>query len=45
MKRIARLGLALVLVCGVSATARADEVTDWNQQMLRAALIASTVSP
>lgn len=42
MKRIASLGLALVLLCGVSATALADDVTDWNEQMLRAALIAGT---
>jgi PAP2 superfamily protein len=42
MKRIARVGLAMVFVCGIGATANADEVTDWNEQMLRAALIAGT---
>lgn len=42
MKRLARLGLAMVFVCGISATVAADEVTDWNEQMLRAALIAGT---
>ena len=42
MKRVASFGLAMVLVSGMAATARADEVTDWNEQMLRAALIAGT---
>ena len=42
MRRIARLGLAMVFVCGIGASARADDVTDWNEQMLRAALIAGT---
>ena len=42
MKRIASLLLAMVFVCGIAATVRADEVTDWNEQMLRAALIAGT---
>ena len=42
MKRLSRLGLAMVFVCGIGATANADEVTDWNEQMLRTALIAGT---
>jgi PAP2 superfamily len=42
MKRIATLCLAMVFVCGIGASVRADEVTDWNEQMLRAALIAGT---
>ena len=42
MKGIASLGLAMVFVCGIGATVRADDVTDWNEQMLRAALIAGT---
>src|SRR6185436_11332042 len=36
------LGLAMVFVCGIGVTAHADEVTDWNEQMLRTALIAGT---
>ena len=42
MKRIASLVLAMVFVCGIAAPVRADVVTDWNAQMLRAALIAGT---
>ena len=42
MNRTARLGLAVALVSAICATVRADEVTDWNEQMLRAALIAGT---
>ena len=42
MKRIASLVLAMVFVCGIAAPVRADVVTDWNEQMLRAALIAGT---
>jgi hypothetical protein len=42
MKGIASLGLVIVFVCGIGATVRADDVTDWNEQMLRAALIAGT---
>ncbi len=42
VKRIASLVLAMVFVCGIAATVRADDVTDWNAQMLRAALIAGT---
>jgi len=42
MKRIATLVLAMVFVCGIAAPVRADVVTDWNEQMLRAALIAAS---
>lgn len=42
MKRIAHACLALAFVLFSTSAARADEVTVWNQQMLRAALIAGT---
>lgn len=42
MKRTVRYLLILVAVAQAAGTARADEVTDWNQTMLRAALIGGT---
>lgn len=39
---IVRVVLTLLLACAASAPARADEVTDWNQAALRAALIGQT---
>ena len=36
-----RLLLSLLLISFVARTARADEVTDWNETMLRASLIAA----
>ena len=42
MKRIANACLALAFVLVSTSAARADEVTVWNEQMLRAALIAGT---
>jgi hypothetical protein len=42
MKQIANACLALAFVLVSTNLARADEVTDWNEQMLRAALIAGT---
>lgn len=42
MKILARVVWTLLLACAVAAPARADEVTDWNQAALRAALIAQT---
>ena len=42
MKRIANACLVLAFVLVSTSAARADEVTDWNEQMLRAALIAGT---
>jgi len=43
---IGRSCLALAtFVAGLTATARADEVTDWNKIMLQAALVAPATSP
>ena len=42
MKRVVCLCFALAFACAVTQPARADEVTDWNEAMLRAALIAGT---
>ena len=42
MKIIVRVVLTLSLACAVGTPARADEVTDWNQAALRAALIGQT---
>jgi hypothetical protein len=40
--KIMRVASALLLACAVSVRASADDVTDWNQAALRAALIAQT---
>ena len=40
--KIMRVASMLLLACAVSVRASADEVTDWNQAALRAALIAQT---
>ena len=40
--KIMRVASALLLACAVSVQASADEITDWNQAALRAALIAQT---
>src|SRR6476660_4563737 len=45
MKRTYRCLLAFVMIALVAGTAWADEVTDWNQTMLRAALIGGTSPP
>jgi hypothetical protein len=45
MRSAYRCLLALVLVALVAGTASADEVTDWNQTMLRAALVGGTSPP
>jgi hypothetical protein len=37
--------LAFVVVTLAAGTAQADEVTDWNQTMLRAALVGATSPP
>jgi hypothetical protein len=42
MKRVVRLCFAAALVCSIALPARADEVTDWNEAMFRAAIIAAT---
>jgi hypothetical protein len=42
MKRIATLSVALLLVVVSTSGAQADEVTDWNQTMLRSALVAGS---
>ncbi len=36
---------ALVVVALVAGTAKADEITDWNETMLRAALVGGTAAP
>ena len=45
MRRTYRCLLAFVIVALAAGTARADEVTDWNQTMLRAALVGGTSPP
>jgi PAP2 superfamily protein len=48
MSRLAKswVALSLILVAGVAVpAARADDVTDWNQTMLRAGLVAGTSPP
>jgi len=45
MKRTYRCLLAFVVIALVGGTAWADEITDWNQTMLRAALVAGTSPP
>jgi hypothetical protein len=42
MRRTYSCVLAFVVVTLAAGTARADEVTDWNQTMLRAALVGGT---
>src|SRR4029079_18809684 len=43
--RTSRCLLAFVVIALVGGTAWADEITDWNQTMLRAALVAGTSPP
>lgn len=45
MKRIASCWIAVLIVLVASTKAQADEVTDWNQTMLRAGLVAGTSPP
>ena len=45
MRRTYRCLLAFVVVALAAGTARADEITDWNQTMLRAALVGGTSPP
>ena len=45
MRRTYRCVLAFVVVALVAGTAWADEITDWNQTMLRAALVGGTSPP
>ena len=45
MRRTYRCLLAFVVVTLVAGTAWADEITDWNQTMLRAALVGGTSPP
>jgi PAP2 superfamily len=42
MKRVVRCCFAVALVSAIAGPVRADEVTDWNEAMFRAALIAGT---
>jgi hypothetical protein len=42
VRNIVRSALAIVLIVGSASRAQADEVTDWNQVMLRAGLVAQT---
>jgi membrane-associated phospholipid phosphatase len=42
LKRLCLLVLGLTMLFGASSTARADDVTDWNQHMLRAGTIGGT---
>src|SRR5262249_45752475 len=45
MRKTYRCLIAFVVITLVAATAWADEITDWNQTMLRAALVAGTSPP
>ena len=45
MRRTYSCVLVLVVVGLVAGTAWADEITDWNQTMLRAALVGGTSPP
>ena len=42
MKKTLRCGIGVLIICVASASARADDVTDWNRTMLRASLVAGT---
>ena len=42
MKKISRLTIVLLVVVGVSSRTWADEVTDWNEMMLRVGLVTGT---
>ena len=42
MKKISQLMIALLVLVGVSSNTWADEVTDWNEMMLRVGLITGT---
>jgi membrane-associated phospholipid phosphatase len=42
MRRLGTLGSTLFAFAAVAGTARADEVVDWNQVMLRAALVGAS---
>lgn len=42
MKTTLRCGIGVLVVCLASTTVRADDVTDWNEAMLRAGLVAAT---
>jgi len=44
MKKILRLTIVLVVLGGFSSSTWADEVTDWNQMLLRVGLVAGTNS-
>ena len=45
MRRICACLLAFVVIVLVAGTVWADEITDWDQTMLRAALVAGTSPP
>ena len=45
MRRTYSCLAALVVVALVAGTAKADEITDWNETMLRAALVGGTTAP
>src|SRR6478609_4118065 len=45
MRRTDRCWIAFVAITLVAGTAWADEITDWNQTMLRAALVGGTTPP
>ena len=45
MRTMYRCVLVLIVVALVTGTAWADEITDWNQTMLRAALVGATAPP
>ena len=42
LKRFGSLALGLATVLMASSIARADDVTDWNQHMLRAGTVGGT---
>jgi len=42
MRRVIRPFIAVLAILASTVSARADEVTDWNQTLLRSALVAGT---
>ena len=44
MRRTYRCVIAVVVITLAATTAWADEITDWNQTMLRAALVAGVLT-
>jgi hypothetical protein len=42
MKRMLQCGIGVLMVIVSTTSARADDVTDWNEMLFRAALVASS---